>query len=95
MSQLIADAIKQKNIIQFNYHNHLRIVEPHVLGISKGHIEVEGYQIGGSSSTGILPNWRRFSLEDISDYQSQLKYSRVRELIPQENTVALIPLLLW
>jgi hypothetical protein len=65
MKEIITNAIKQKKIITFNYHGHLRIVEPHALGIANGLLQVESYQIGGSSATGGLPNWRRFIVNHI------------------------------
>ena len=61
--QLIAQAIRAKSVIEFTYSNHLRVVEPHVLGVKDGVLQILGYQIGGSSSSGgSLPEWRRFDL---------------------------------
>lgn len=61
--QLIEQAIRDKAVVEFVYSNHRRLVEPHVLGISGGTVQILGYQIGGSSSSGgALPEWRRFDL---------------------------------
>jgi len=61
--QLIEQAIRGKSVIEFTYSNHRRVVEPHVLGVKDGVIQILGYQIGGSSSSGgPLPEWRRFDL---------------------------------
>jgi Predicted transcriptional regulator len=65
--QLIEQAIRSKSVIEFNYSNHHRVVEPHVLGVKDGVVQFLGYQIGGSSSSGgPLPEWRRFELGKIS-----------------------------
>lgn len=61
--QLIEQAIRGKSVIEFSYSNHRRVVEPHVIGIKYGVLQILGYQIGGSSSSGgPLPEWRRFDL---------------------------------
>lgn len=64
--QLIEQAIRGKSVIEFTYRNHRRVVEPHVLGIKDGAVQILGYQIGGSSSSGgQLPEWRRFDLDNM------------------------------
>lgn len=62
----IESAIRGKAVVEFNYGGHHRVVEPHVLGMSGGIIQFLGYQIGGTSSSGGLPEWRRFELNRIS-----------------------------
>lgn len=65
--QLIEQAIKEKSVIDFTYSNHRRVVEPHVLGVKDGVVQLLGYQIDGSSSSGgPLPEWRRFDLNKMS-----------------------------
>ncbi|MDO6706764.1 WYL domain-containing protein [Photobacterium sp. 1_MG-2023] len=66
--EAIKQAIQQKLIIQFTYSGRIRIVEPHVLGITKGNTQILGYQVDGESSSGGLPEWRRFDLEKMSDF---------------------------
>lgn len=63
----IRRAIQNKLVIEFIYSNRLRVVEPHVLGVCNGNIQVLAYQIGGQSSSGALPEWRRFDLFRISN----------------------------
>ncbi|MCV5751998.1 hypothetical protein OFN51_24555, partial [Escherichia coli] len=58
----IRRAIQNKLVIEFTYSNRLRVVEPHVLGVCNGNVQVLAYQIGGQSSSGGLPEWRRFDL---------------------------------
>jgi hypothetical protein len=67
MEQLIQQAITAKKLIEFIYSGHPRLIEPHVLGVNGGVIQVLSYQIGGSSSSGCIPEWRRFDLSKISD----------------------------
>jgi predicted DNA-binding transcriptional regulator YafY len=66
MSQAIIQAIRSKNLIEFIYGGHKRVVEPHVLGMKDGMTQLLGYQIGGSSSSGGIPEWRRFDLPNMS-----------------------------
>ncbi|HNT26540.1 MAG TPA: WYL domain-containing protein [bacterium] len=66
---VIEEAIRTKAIIEFYYSSHHRVVEPHVLGIHTGIIQLLGYQIDGSSSSGKLPEWRRFDLNRMSNIQ--------------------------
>ncbi len=67
MKYIIEQAITSKKLITFTYGRHPRVVEPHVLGIKAGITQVLGYQVGGSSSSGGLPEWRRFDLLKISE----------------------------
>jgi predicted DNA-binding transcriptional regulator YafY len=65
--QLIERAILSKAVVSFTYNNNQRIVEPHVLGVSGGVVQLLGFQIGGTSSSGgALPEWRRFDLNRIA-----------------------------
>lgn len=66
MEQLIQQAIGAKKLIEFVYGGHPRLIEPHVLGVNGGVTQVLGYQVGGSSSSGGIPEWRRFDLPRIS-----------------------------
>lgn len=64
--QKIEQAIRSKSIVEFTYRGNRRIVEPHVLGVIGGILQVLGYQTDGSSSSGGIPEWRRFELSRIS-----------------------------
>ena len=66
MEQLIQQALEGKKLIEFIYSGHPRLIEPHVLGVNGGITQVLGYQVGGSSSSGGIPEWRRFDLPRIS-----------------------------
>lgn len=66
MEKLIQQAISAKKLIEFIYSGHPRLVEPHVLGVNGGVTQILGYQVGGSSSSGGIPEWRRFDLPRMS-----------------------------
>ncbi|OLL33153.1 hypothetical protein BTH42_04230 [Burkholderia sp. SRS-W-2-2016] len=66
MENLILDAIKNKQLIEFHYRNLPRIAEPHVYGIKNGVLQILCYQTGGQSSNGGIPDWRRFDLDQMS-----------------------------
>ena len=67
MERVLVQAIADKNLIEFWYGDHQRIAEPHVLGVSSGVTQLLGYQLGGTSSSGGIPEWRRFDLHKISE----------------------------
>lgn len=60
-------AIAEKKIIEFDYNGYHRIAEPHVYGTFGGKYELLIFQIGGGSSTGRIPNWRRVKLSKVSN----------------------------
>lgn len=66
MEQLIKTAIAEKRLLEFYYHGLHRVAEPHVLGINGGIKQLLAYQVRGQSSSGGLPEWRRFDLPEIS-----------------------------
>ena len=69
MENIIIAAIKEKKVLSFTYSGRPRIVEPHVYGINDGVAQFLGYQIRGSSSNGVIPDWRRFKLSAIQNLQ--------------------------
>lgn len=68
-SEIIA-AIAAKKVVSFTYRGLPRIVEPHIYGIHDGVAQLLGYQIRGRSSTGIVPDWRRFQLRAMKSLQT-------------------------
>lgn len=66
MNHMIEQAIASKKLVEFLYSGHSRVVEPHVLGVNGGITQVLGYQVGGSSSSGGIPEWRRFDVPKMS-----------------------------
>jgi len=69
MDDLIRAAIATKHLIAFTYHGLQRIAEPHIYGTVRGTYQLLTYQIGGQSSSGGLPNWRRVNLSQVSNMQ--------------------------
>lgn len=68
VTMLICDAIRDKRLLQFQYHGYLRIVQPATYGLDEnGRKTLRAYQIRGKSSTGHLPKWRVFHESDMSD----------------------------
>lgn len=67
VEQTIIDAIDNKKMLKFDYHDHERIVEPHVYGIKGGKKSLQAYQTGGTSSSGGIPEWRRMFTDEISN----------------------------
>jgi hypothetical protein len=61
------NAIKNRQLVGFTYDGHPRIVIPAAYGphVSTGGLKLRGFQVGGSSVSGALPEWRLFSVEKI------------------------------
>jgi hypothetical protein len=69
LEMLLHDAIDRRNLVSFLYEGHARIVEPHVLGTKNGRLQILAWQVGGRSSSGNLPNWRRFFVHELSELE--------------------------
>ena len=70
MNTVICDAIRDKYLLQFNYHEKLRIVEPYCYGVSTaGHEVLRAFQTEGGTHSSFLPSWRMFLVEEIEDLQ--------------------------
>jgi hypothetical protein len=64
---IIRDAIYQRRQLLFTAANRPREICPHVLGTTRrGVWRVLGWQFGGDSRDGPLPDWRCIELKDIS-----------------------------
>jgi len=66
LDQLLRTAIEQTRLIRLRYRDKVRIVEPRDYGEHNGVIKLLTYQVG-SSSSGLLPNWRWMETDLISD----------------------------
>ncbi len=82
MEQVVLQAITTKKLIEFSYGGHSRLIEPHVLGVNRGITQVLGYQVGGSSSSGGIPEWRRFDLPKIFGLKLKASSFPGRRLFP-------------
>jgi hypothetical protein len=66
MNPKIIDAIENRNLLEFYYDGHYRLVEPHTYGCSsKGNDILSAYQIEGTSEEGGIPDWRLFTTSEI------------------------------
>ncbi len=66
MKQTIIDAIDSRNLLEFHYDGHYRLVEPHTFGVStKGNDTLSAYQVEGTSDKGIIPDWKQFTISKI------------------------------
>ncbi len=66
MNQIIRDAVLNRSVLEFTYHGHPRIVEPHAYGLSlKQNEVVRCYQTGGTSDSGTVPCWRLMEIDEI------------------------------
>ena len=66
---MIRNAIANRDTVEFTYKGYLRIAEPHVYGIKKGKRKILVYQVGGGSSSGRIPDWRRVDIDEISGFK--------------------------
>jgi hypothetical protein len=63
---LLSQAIKTKQCVSAVYKGAIRHFSRHCMGYGKrGEMNVLGFQYGGDS-TGTLPSWRCFRVEDLS-----------------------------
>jgi predicted nucleotidyltransferase len=69
VEMLLHDAIDRRRVVQFVYKRRLRIAEPHVLGLKNGRLQILTRQIGGRSSSGPIPDWRRFYVNELSQVE--------------------------
>jgi predicted DNA-binding transcriptional regulator YafY len=59
-------AIRGRNVVEFRYSGRPRVVHPHALFVaSTGTHCLDAVQVGGRSTSGPLPGWRRFDLNRI------------------------------
>jgi hypothetical protein len=68
MKKLICDSIRERKIIEFHYEGGIRVVEPHCCGLHRdtGKEVLIGYQTGGHTRSGGVPDWRVYEVSNIS-----------------------------
>lgn len=65
--ELLRQAIQEKSCVSASYKATIRHFAPHCLGYGKrDEMNVLGFQYGGESS-GVLPNWRCFRVDELTD----------------------------
>jgi predicted DNA-binding transcriptional regulator YafY len=61
-------AMRGRNAVEFRYSGRTRIVHPHAIFVAgTGTHCLDGVQVGGRSTSGPLPGWRRFDLNRIEE----------------------------
>ena len=83
--ELILTAIQQKRLLRFTYKEKLRIVEPQDYGIQKGAVHLFSYQFAGESSSGSLPDWRKFAVRSMSNIEVLSKNFSGRREAPEQK----------
>jgi hypothetical protein len=68
MKKRLCDSIRDRRIIEFHYEGGIRVVEPHCYGLQRetGEEVLLGYQTGGHTRTGGVPDWRLYEVSRIS-----------------------------
>ncbi len=66
-TSIIRNAIANKQLVEFIYKGHIRVAEPHIYGIKNEKRQLLVYQVGGGTSSGGIPDWRRIELNEISN----------------------------
>lgn len=67
MNSDICNAIRNKDIISFNYDGGIRIVEPYCYGVSTaGNLVLRCFQIDGYSLSGKPMGWKLFKIGEMS-----------------------------
>ena len=70
MAISLEHAILEREVLVFEYDGGRRIVEPHGMGATRaGRVVLRGFQIGGYSRSGRLPEWRLFYVDRITALQ--------------------------
>lgn len=65
----IRKAISQKFVVTFTYAGLDRTCEVHVYGMTNGQDQILCWQVDGLSKRGGLPNWRRFDVAYIENFE--------------------------
>lgn len=66
---LIKYAIQEKYVLEVDYKDGTRLVEPHALAYTRrtDQLMLNGYWVGGDSSRSNTPHWVNYPLEDIDE----------------------------
>ena len=83
--QSILTAIHERRLLRFFYHDKIRIVEPHDYGIQKSAVQLFTYQFAGESSSGSLPDWRKFAVKSMSKVELLEKSFPGSRAVPEQR----------
>lgn len=87
MEFIIKQAIENKHLLTFSYHNKIRIVEPYTFGQSaSGKDTLSAFQIKGGSDDSQNLCWRQFALREMKSLKLlDEKFDEVREDYHPDN----------
>jgi hypothetical protein len=69
MNTKIIEAIKNRNLIEFDYEGGVRTVEPHCYGLTtKGNEAIRAYQVDGYSSSDAM-GWKLYDLSKADEIE--------------------------
>ncbi|WP_415909311.1 WYL domain-containing protein [Oleiharenicola sp. Vm1] len=67
-ADVVREAIRRQRVLRLRYGGHVRLVEPHALGVTaSGHRAVLAWQVEGGSRSEPPSGWRTFLLGEITD----------------------------
>jgi len=66
---ILRRAIAERRLIRFWLAGHERIAEPHDYGIKNGAVHILVFQVGGTSGSGSLPDWRWVRLAHATGFE--------------------------
>ncbi len=69
VDRILRQAITERRLIRFWLDGHERIAEPYDYGIKNDFVHVLVYQVGGTSKSGDLPDWRWVRLARASGFE--------------------------
>lgn len=79
MNKQVVDAIKNQNVIEFDYEGEPRVVEPHCYGLTAKQNEgLRAFQIDGYSSSGKM-GWKMYDLSKVENLRVLEESFQVRE----------------
>ena len=85
---IICNAIKSKQLIQFNYEDGARIVEPYCFGLSKNDKEIlRAYQVKGYSKSGNPVGWKLFNASKIKNIKINNEFFAIGHHYGAEPTI--------
>jgi predicted DNA-binding transcriptional regulator YafY len=81
MERMITEAIENCKLIEFDYKDEVRIVEPYTFGVSStGKDVLSAFQIEGGSTSSDDLGWRLFSIEKIDNLRvSDISFESERD----------------
>jgi len=81
MNRIITEAIENCKLIEFNYKDEVRVVEPYTFGVSStGKDVLSAYQVEGESTSSDDLGWRLFSIGKIENIKiSDSSFNPIRD----------------